>query len=105
MVCSMNAIELEENGFKTFPCKHYKPYADRGFQKRYTDTKGIKYFIEIYKYSFENRTSYSPEVYLHTPKSDILVEIREGLSIKELEDFVENLWVILKCSYYEEWDE
>lgn len=101
----MNSIELEETGFKPFPCKYHKQYADRGFQKKYTDDIGIKYFIEVYEYSFEKRKSYSPEVYLHTPKSDILVEIRDGLSIKELEAFVENLWISLKCSYYGKWDE
>jgi len=113
--------ELVNNGYKFF--KDLWKKSIKGIQKRFTDKNGTKYFITGYHYNFskdfperdfENYDRYNFTVqfiYEEETKSKT-VDIsyaadfvdnpwRPLTSLKEVEDYFENIWVMTKAEYYE----
>lgn len=86
-------------------------FVEKAYQKRVTDETGIKYFIECLKYKqikhpitgedmlffpYEFNTQLSNE-----NDKPINLKMFSGWSIKEVEDFVENVFKTQNCLYYE----
>lgn len=95
---------LIEKGYKVFNDTLY--HADKLFQKKIRDNNGvIKYFIDIYKYEFDERIDY--EVRLITEDENcsinvLLYAMRNKLTISEIEKKVERIWAMLGSNYYGE---
>ena len=112
--------ELINNGYKFFRDNYRN--ALRGIQKKITDEKGIKYFITAYHYNhseqgiknFESRDSYSFTAQFRIDKNgkDKVINVSFNAeflpnehtvetSLKEVEDFFEDLFHHIEADYYE----
>jgi hypothetical protein len=112
--------QLEAAGYKWFE-DHWKNSL-RGFQKRFRDDKGTKYFITGYHWNFgvsypdraENRDEYSFDVQFTIDKggksqtidlkfgADFLPnDYRPVSTLEEVEQFYENAWLQMGAEYYE----
>lgn len=111
--------ELLERGYKLF--KDNWNGSIKGIQKRITDERGIKYFITIYHYNFkqqfpnshaEDEDRYRCECQFSVAE-DKTVDIslaadflpnnygRKIMTIDEMEQFFEDMFIHLKADYYE----
>ena len=97
---------LLENGYRKFNDNLYN--AQALFQKKITDGKGIKYFIDIYKYTFKVN-DYIPdyEIRLVSETDNYAIDILiyatgNKMKIDEIEKEVERIWSALDLNYYEE---
>lgn len=121
-----NAFEQEliDNGYKPF--KSSFKSAIRGFQKRFDDEIGKKYFITIWHYNHgkqSNRTdipdkdSYTSDVQFRFNKNDkdavcnieywgevLPNEHRPVITLKDIESFFEDFFNKFKPDYYESWE-
>jgi hypothetical protein len=112
--------QLEAAGYKWFE-DHWKNSL-RGFQKRFRDDKGTKYFITGYHWNFgvtypdraENRDEYTFDVQFTIDKggksqtidlkfgADFLPnDYRPVSTLEEVEQFYENAWLQMGAEYYE----
>jgi hypothetical protein len=112
--------QLEAAGYKWFE-DHWKNSL-RGFQKRFRDDKGTKYFITGYHWNFgvsypdraDNRDEYSFDVQFTIDKggksqtidlkfgADFLPnDYRPVSTLEEVEQFYENAWLQMGAEYYE----
>ena len=112
--------QLEAAGYKWFE-DHWKNSL-RGFQKRFRDDKGTKYFITGYHWNFgvtypdraENRDAYSFDVQFTIDKGgkSQTIDLRYGAdflpndyrpvtTLEEVEQFYENAWLQMGAEYYE----
>jgi len=114
--------ELIDNGYKIFQ-DNWKN-SIRGFQKRFRDDKGTKYFISIYHYNFgkhhpewdvHGKDSYQFDVQFRIDKEgkDNCIDIKYSAgvlpneyrpitSLKEIEQFFEEFFIKFNVDYYEE---
>lgn len=114
--------EMVDSGYKIFKPNHKN--AIRGFQKRFDDAHGKKYFITIWHYNHREQLgndvipegdSYTSDTQFRFNDNqtcniefwgDIFPnEWREVTTLKDIEDFFEKCWIMLKPDYYEKWDE
>lgn len=120
--------EMIDAGYKIF--KSSIKQAIRGFQKRFDDEYGKKYFITIWHWNHKKqnpiwncaeRDTYECETQLNVDKNnkeltvDISVmanvlpdEFNEGnnlTTLTDIEDFFEKTWNDMSKPYYEYWDE
>lgn len=91
--------------------------ADYLLQKKVTDDEGIKYFINIYVYSWIDKeyyregfpsVSFQPEVQLDSSKYDtmnVTLLVDEATDVEEIENTFENLWESVGKPYYEKYGE
>jgi hypothetical protein len=113
--------QLEAAGYRWF--RDNWKNAIRGFQKKFTDDKGIKYFITGYHYnSYKQGLTHYPDIDTYTfdvqfnienekePWVDIQYnayfldnEYRPTSTLKDAEEFFEKMWLSLGCHYYEKW--
>jgi len=113
--------QLEEAGYVWF--EDYWKNSLRGFQKRFTDENGTKYFITGYHWNFgktypdrtEDRDDYSFDVQFRIERNgkDQTIDIRFGgtflpnkwgkpvSTLKDAEDFYEKAWRDMRADYYE----
>lgn len=112
--------QLEAAGYKWFK-DHWKNSL-RGFQKRFRDDKGTKYFITGYHWNFgvsypdraDNRDEYSFDVQftIDTGGKSKTIDLRYGAdflpndyrpvtTLEEVEQFYENAWLQMGAEYYE----
>lgn len=96
---------LEERGYNKY--KDYLYHSDGLYQKRITDEKGIKYFIDIYKYEPEVEaieTEYNVVLISDTENYNLEVTLYgiKDMTLDEIEEEVEKIWNSLGCKYYEE---
>lgn len=110
--------QLEVAGYKWF--KDMLNNSLRGFQKRFTDEKGTKYFITGYHYNFgkiypyvEDRDEYSFDVQFRFREKDYVVDLRFSgtflpnkwdrpiSTLKDVEEFYEKAWRDMGADYYE----
>jgi hypothetical protein len=112
--------QLEAAGYRWF--KDNWKNSIRGFQKRITDDKGVKYFITGYHWNFkrqipdfpEDRDSYSFDVQFIIKKDgkESVIDIgyggdffqnpwREVITLKDVEEFYEKAWNDMGVEYYE----
>jgi hypothetical protein len=114
--------QLEAAGYRWF--RDNWKNAIRGFQKKYTDEKGVKYFITGYHYNHykqglnqaPDRDTYTFDVQFNIenekePLVDIQYhadfldnEYRPTSTLKDAEEFFEKMWLSLGCRYYEKFD-
>lgn len=111
--------QLEEAGYRWF--KDHMKHSRRGFQKRFTDEKGTKYFITGYHWNFgksypdraEDRDEYSFDVQFNLEDKDQCIDIQFNAkhlpskwehkitTLKEVEEFYEKAWKDFGSVYYE----
>ena len=104
--------ELISSGYKFFPDNSKK--SERIFQKKFSDTHGVKYYITGYHFKIDSFDSYSFNVQFstQTEKKDFFVDVkftsdflpneyRPVSKIKDVESFYEKLWKNMMFDYYE----
>ena len=112
--------QLEEAGYRWF--KDHLKNSIRGFQKRFKDEKGTKYFITGYHWNFglvypdraEDRDQYSFDVQFIIDKSgkSQTIDLRYSAdhlpnqwrpitTLKEVEEYYEKAWKDFGAEYYE----
>jgi len=95
-------------GYKRFNrVQHYRPYAEFGLQKRIQDSNGIKYFITVFVYSYEDKLSFAPDVQFSASEFTANIEfiLYEGMTIAKLERIVEEFWTVRDFAYYEKYQD
>ncbi len=109
--------QLQEAGYQTYNPPEYKN-ATRLFQKKYSDDKGVKYFIDCYEYDFRDYSTietfkYSFQTQFTLPSGDYFSvdtvqwfyeETRWNHKIntlKDVEEFFEKIWTLMNCRYYD----
>jgi hypothetical protein len=113
--------EMTDNGYEIFESNHKK--AIRGFHKKITDKKGIKYFITIWHYNHAEQLNRDdvPKKDSYTADSQFRFdeygkdttcnvefwgnmfpnEYTKVTTLKDIEDFFENFFKKMKSDYYE----
>lgn len=113
--------EMIDNGYKIFKSSFNNSL--RGFQKRFDNEKGKKYFITIWHYNHSEQLglenlpkgdSYTADTQFRFDKcgkdntcnieywGDVLPnEWRPVTTLKDIEDFFETFWKKMKPDYYE----
>ncbi len=111
---------LVESGYKRFQ----NPIPDRldpefnrfGYQKRVSDSKGHRYFIDVIQYNWKNvpgypgpQLTYEPEVHLYTGDGQALIRVTvlndaHSSSVEALEAYVDQLWRQTGAGYYERFE-
>jgi hypothetical protein len=113
--------EMIDNGYKIFKSSFNNSL--RGFQKRFDDKKGKKYFITIWHYNHSEQLglenipkgdSYTADTQFRFDNEgkdntcnieywgDVLPnEWRPVTTLKDIEDFFETFWKKMKPDYYE----
>ena len=114
-------LQLKEAGYRWFQDNWKKSL--RGFQKRFRDEKGIKYFITGYHWNFgleynnapkEDKYSFDCQfniddveggkcqtIDVHFSADMLPNEYRPVTTLKEVEEFYEKFFNTMGCSYYE----
>ena len=113
--------EMIDNGYKIFKSSFNNSL--RGFQKKFTDKKGVKYFITVWHYNHSEQLglenlpkgdSYTADTQFRFNNGgkdntcdieywgDVLPnEWRPVTTLKDIEDFFETFWKKMKPDYYE----
>lgn len=113
--------EMIDNGYKIFKSSFNNSL--RGFQKKFTDKKGVKYFITVWHYNHSEQLglenipkgdSYTADTQFRFDNGgkdntcdieywgDVLPnEWRPVTTLKDIEDFFETFWKKMKPDYYE----
>ena len=90
-------------GYKEEPVPVVEQYANRFFQKKIKDEKGIKYFIDVYEYEISDEYNY--EFKLVTQKDKFWVRTTiysiENMTLEEIEKEIEDIWKKCKFNYYQ----
>ena len=90
-------------GYKETPVPVVEQYANRFFQKKIKDEKGIKYFIDVYEYEISDEYNY--EFKLVTQKDKFWVRTTiysiENMTLEEIEKEIEDIWKKCKFNYYQ----
>lgn len=107
----MTEQDLIRAGFKEFVfSKVLHPYADKMFQKRYFDEKGIKYFITVSQFDFSKVVGYKGETFRYTFENQFILPDGERINVESVfsndsiqmaEEKFEEIWTKLNCQYYE----
>jgi len=112
----MKEQDLIDSGYKKFR-NHGFNLSDYGYQKKFTDDKGVMYFITIWVYDYNKlqysstaiygRISFSPDIQFCI-KDDMTVNIsyilNEDSKLSDLEKNVHDVWVYHGKPYYELYD-
>ena len=116
--------EMIDNGYKIFESSFNNSL--RGFQKKFTDKKGVKYFITIWHYNtaeqlnredIPKKDSYTADTQFTFDEEgkentcnieywgEVILpsEYRALTTLKDIEDFFETFWKKMKPNYYEKW--
>lgn len=113
--------EMIDKGYKTFKSGFNNSL--RGFQKLFDDDKGKRYFITIWHYNHAEqldrddvpkKDSYTADSQFRFGKEDkdatcnvefwgdvLPNEYRPLTTLKDIEDFFEKFWYLMKPDYYE----
>ena len=90
-------------GYKEAPVPVVEQHANRLFQKKIKDDKGIKYFIDVYEYEISDEYNY--EFKLVTQKDKFWVRTTiysiENMTLEEIEKEIEDIWKKCKFNYYQ----
>lgn len=99
-------------GYKPFKSR-VKQYTDQGYQKRFDDEHGKRYFITVWEYDNRpykhncpqlNDFNYAPESQFEIGTIAFNVEMITPESVEEMEAFFERMWMSMNCDYYETGD-
>lgn len=113
--------EMIDKGYRIFKSSFNNSL--RGFQKKFTDKKGVKYFITVWHYNHSEQLglenipkgdSYTADTQFRFDNGgkdntcnieycgDVLPnEWRPVTTLKDIEDFFETFWKKMKPDYYE----
>lgn len=100
---TISAEILKQAGYKEYEQKD----GGRSFQKRFVDTKGMRYFTKCFYFSFDGRSSWEFSMQLETEKGAVEFTTIQwfnqdsGRTIKDVEDYFEWLWKAHNKPYYE----
>lgn len=101
----MNEKLLIKAGYKRYPENGIVfPFSDFFYQKKFTDSWGIKYFIEFVHYPAVKGTFVGEGWMVVFRNENPPYEFKVHRIDKEIafyEELVETLWKTLKCDYYE----
>lgn len=90
-------------GYKECEVPVTEQYANRFFQKKIKDEKGIKYFIDVYEYEISDHYDY--EFILVTQKDKFWVKTKiyaiDDMDLDEIEFEIEDIWNKCKFNYHE----
>ena len=95
----INEKILKENGYKKYQDLLYT--SDCLYQKRITDEKGIKYFINFYKYGQEYEVRMDIEKDIYSLELTLYAFNSQTTSLEKVEKDIESMWKDLDCDYYE----
>lgn len=113
MTTSITQESLLAAGYKRFTQSNLWQFTNVGWQKRFDDAKGKKYFITIAEYDnsqypdlyeLRGRYSFQPETQFEANGVTFDVQMHSPKSIEEMQAFFENMWYSLGCDYYEIFD-
>ncbi len=88
--------------------------ADFLLQKRFDDTEGKKYYIDVWVYDFSRwnpsypKESFQPEVQFQRQEDmtlNITFLMNQDSTIADIEEDVEEMWIFLDKPYYSKWGE
>lgn len=103
----MSEKVLLNSRYKEFEVPESNSYANRFYQKKISDKKGIKYFIDVYEYEIQDSLMYEFE--LHLQKRNFWINTTlygvDNMTIEEIEKEIENIWVTCKMNYYERYED
>jgi len=90
--------ELNRNGYMT-----HRPYNDAAVfrQKRVTDDRGTKYFVNFLLYRFEPLYSDRWTMEVTNNEPHITLAVHSPFSLAEYERLAETFWRAMGCEYYE----
>ena len=112
--------QLEAAGYRWFTDTMHNSL--RGFQKRFRDERGTKYFITGYHYNFglqfpdrapvKDTYSFDVQFTINRGGKEMTIDLRYGaehlpnqysepVSLKEVEEFYEKAWKDMGAEYYE----
>ena len=113
----MKEQDLIDSGYKKFRNSGFN-LSDYGYQKKFTDDKGVMYFINIWVYNYNKPEYKGHEIYNHVGfvpdiqfqiKDDDTVNISYILSnnseLVNVEKKVHDIWVYHGKPYYELYNE
>ena len=105
----MDDKEILENGYHEYePTCFHSDGITKCFQKRFDDDIGKKYFIDIHKWDYDHgdyhHLSYEFSVQLHYNDKPIDLTLFNNWEIKDVEEWIEEVWKDMGCDYYERWD-
>lgn len=90
-------------GYKECEVPVVEQYANRYFQKKIKDEKGIKYFIDVYEFELNDHNDY--EFILVTQKDKFWVSTKiyaiDNMDLNEIEFEIEDIWKKCNFNYYE----
>ncbi len=90
-------------GYMEFDVPETEQYANRFFQKKVKDNKGIKYYIDVYEYELYD--TYNYEFILVTNKDKFWVQTKiyaiDNMNLDEIEEAIEDIWNRCRFNYYE----
>ena len=119
--------ELIDSGYKIFKSGFSR--AIKGFQKRFDDSKGKKYFITVWHWNHgkqhpewnnaPDKDSYEFDLQFRIGKyqKELIVNLNisgknlpdeysgDVISLAETEEFIDKTWNNMGCPYYETWEE
>lgn len=89
-------------GYVEFDVPETEQYANRFFQKKIKDNKGVKYYIDVYEYELYD--SYDYEFILVTSNDKFWIRTKiyaiENANLDEIEKAIENIWNKCRFNYY-----
>ena len=95
-------------GYKKFK-DSFKEYAEFGLQKKFTDEKGVKYFITLWAYNWEKYPQHighpwSFETDIHFDAPDGYIRLSWSVDdIQKMQERTEKFWVFVGSPYYKKW--
>ena len=98
---------LFNGGYKEYDVPAGEPYANRFYQKKVKDKKGIKYYIDVYEYEIMDSNSYEFKLVCDQDKFWVRTTLYaiDNLTLEEIEAEIEKIWKQCKFNYYERYDE
>jgi hypothetical protein len=97
---------LIKAGYKRFDAGIWKEFTDFFYQKRFTDAKGIKYFIEFHHYPGKEpvgalflEESWMAELNVNEPNATF--QLHRVDDAEDVEARIEAVWLALGSPYYE----
>ena len=99
----MNKEILSKSGYRKYNQPDDKPIL---YQKKVSDKKGIKYFINCYHYNHYKMNTWEFRLQIESKYGTIRTNLfNSKLTIENIGRFMENIWKNYGSAYYELFDE
>ena len=97
----VSCSNLEARGYRRFTPKYTDKYNDFFYQKKFSDQKGIKYFLEFVHYPEFELIPQQWMLKLTNNEPHMTFEIHKPISIDDAERRAELFFRTQECEYYE----